>query len=155
MKSANRKLVSFTHADWLAKTNECLAHIEAKLKAKNYIVRSSCIHEDGTSASNAGAYLSVGDVVPDALEVTINNVFASYGKVNEIDQILIQPMLQNVIRSGVAFSHDPNTHSPYRVISWTEGRHYKCHRRIRWERLVSSCFRRCNASGLGVCCENA
>ena len=122
VKSARvAELVSFTHADWLAKTSECLAHIEAKLKAKNYIVRSSCIHEDGTSASNAGAFLSVGDVVPDALEVTINNVFASYGKVNEIDQILIQPMLQNVIRSGVAFSHDPNTHSPYRVISWTEG----------------------------------
>ena len=29
-------------------------------------------------------------------------------------------MLENVIRSGVAFSHDPNTCSPYRVINWNE-----------------------------------
>ena len=30
-------------------------------------------------------------------------------------------MLENVIMSGVVFSHDPNTGSPYRVITWTEG----------------------------------
>ena len=37
------------------------------------------------------------------------------------DQVLIQPMLRNVIRSGVAFSHDPNTCSPYRIVSWSDG----------------------------------
>ena len=30
-------------------------------------------------------------------------------------------MLQNVIRSGVAFSHDPNTSAAYRVVNWSEG----------------------------------
>ena len=30
-------------------------------------------------------------------------------------------MLQNVILSGVAFSHDPNTLSPYRLINWLDG----------------------------------
>ena len=44
-----------------------------------------------------------------------------YGDPEETDEILIQPMLQNVIRSGVAFSHDPNTNSPYRVINWSDG----------------------------------
>jgi hypothetical protein len=26
-----------------------------------------------------------------------------------------------VLRSGVAFSHDPNTCAPYRVVNWSEG----------------------------------
>ena len=30
-------------------------------------------------------------------------------------------MLEQVCRSGVLFSHDPNTCSPYRVINWSEG----------------------------------
>ncbi len=30
-------------------------------------------------------------------------------------------MLRDVIRAGVAFSHDPNTAAPYRVVNWTEG----------------------------------
>ena len=30
-------------------------------------------------------------------------------------------MLENVLSSGVAFSHDPNTCSPYRVVNWSEG----------------------------------
>jgi hypothetical protein len=38
------------------------------------------------------------------------------------DEVLIQPMLCNVARAGVAFTHDPNTCSPYRVVNWSEGR---------------------------------
>ena len=30
-------------------------------------------------------------------------------------------MLSNVVRSGVAFSHDPNTNAPYRIVNWSEG----------------------------------
>ncbi len=46
---------------------------------------------------------------------------ASYGKAEPADEVLIQPMLRDVVRAGVAFSHDPNTAAPYRVINWTEG----------------------------------
>jgi len=35
--------------------------------------------------------------------------------------VLIQTTLTQVVRSGVAFSHDPNTCAPYRVVNWSEG----------------------------------
>ena len=38
-----------------------------------------------------------------------------------LDEVLIQPMIENVIMSGVVFSHDPNTCSPYRVINYANG----------------------------------
>jgi Pyruvate phosphate dikinase, PEP/pyruvate binding domain. len=37
------------------------------------------------------------------------------------DEVLVQPMLKNVVMSGVAFSHDPATRSPYRLINWCSG----------------------------------
>ena len=51
----------------------------------------------------------------------IERVIESYGNINPIDEILVQPMLKNVVRAGVAFTHDPNTCSPYRIINWSEG----------------------------------
>ena len=48
-------------------------------------------------------------------------VIDAYGEPDPCDEVLVQPMLENVVRSGVAFSHDPNTCSPYRVVNWTEG----------------------------------
>ena len=55
------------------------------------------------------------------LEESIDEVIKSYGDWHEDNQVLIQPMLKNVVSSGVAFSHDPNTCAPYRVINWSEG----------------------------------
>lgn len=72
-------------------------------------------------ASNAGAFLSVPNVDRDGLAKAINQVFQSYGGVNPEDEVLVQPMLENVLRSGVAFSHDPNTCAPYRIVNWSEG----------------------------------
>lgn len=72
-------------------------------------------------ASNAGAFLSVLNVDADALVSSIEQVIVSYGQSTATDEVLIQPMLRNVLRAGVAFSHDPNTCAPYRVVNWTEG----------------------------------
>ena len=30
-------------------------------------------------------------------------------------------MLDKTVRSGVGFSHDPNTCAPYRVVNWLDG----------------------------------
>jgi len=54
------------------------------------------------------------------LGTSIDQVFLSYEEPAGDDEVLIQPMLENVIRSGVAFSHDPNTCSPYRIINWSD-----------------------------------
>lgn len=85
------------------------------------IVRSSSKWEDTEISTNAGAYLSVPNVQLDEIDVAILNVFKSYDEHLSDDQVLIQEMITNQIISGVAFSHDPNTGSPYKIINWQKG----------------------------------
>lgn len=114
-------LVVFTVAEWQVDRAGCISKIQPSIGAGPWIVRSSCQREDGDSVSNAGAFLSLPDIRPDGLEEGIEQVIAAYGEPVAADEVLIQPMLQNVVRSGVAFSHDPNTCAPYRVVNWSEG----------------------------------
>lgn len=114
-------LVRFTVADWRQDCRGCLAQISSSLDAVPWIVRSSCQQEDGAGKSNAGVFLTLSNVSATDLESAIEQVIASYGEAVDADEVLIQPMLKNVVRSGVAFSHDPNTCAPYRVVNWSEG----------------------------------
>ena len=114
-------LVVFTVAEWQADRAGCISKVQPGIGAGPWIVRSSCQREDGATVSNAGAFLSLPDIFEDGLEKAIEQVVAAYGELVAADEILIQPMLQNVLRSGVAFSHDPNTCAPYRVVNWSEG----------------------------------
>jgi hypothetical protein len=114
-------LVCFNVADWCANPDACTARVAETLGDAPWIVRSSCGREDGTHASQAGAYLSLPEVFPDRLEDAISRVVASYGDAAATDEVLIQPMLRDVVYSGVAFSHDPNTCAPYRVVNWSHG----------------------------------
>lgn len=122
LKSARvAQLVRFRLSDWHLDRRSCLKQVIESLSAAPYIVRSSCHLEDGTSESNAGVFLTLLDVPASELEDAVEQVFSSYAEASSEDEILIQPMLKSVIRSGVAFSHDPNTCAPYRVINWSEG----------------------------------
>ncbi|WP_432218058.1 PEP-utilizing enzyme [Pseudomonas kribbensis] len=114
-------LLAFTVADWQQDRQACVQAIQGRLPAAPWIVRSSCGREDSAQASFAGAFLSIPDVDDAGLASAVEQVIASYGEVYPSDEILIQPMLRNVLRSGVAFSHDPNTCAPYRVVNWSEG----------------------------------
>jgi glutamine kinase len=114
-------VLSFTVADWQADSAGIVRSVQEKFADQKLIVRSSCKNEDAATHSNAGAYLSLMNVVLTELTETIQQVIASYGKPQPEDEVLIQPMLKQVIRSGVAFSHDPNTCAPYRIVNWTEG----------------------------------
>ena len=111
----------FTVAAWRADPEQLLSSILEKFPAQKMIVRSSCKNEDSESHSNAGAFLSVMNVVSADLATVIEQVIASYGEAQSDDEVLVQPMLRNVVRSGVGFSHDPNTCAPYRIINWSEG----------------------------------
>jgi glutamine kinase len=85
-------------------------------------VRSSALGEDSAQSSQAGHYDSVLNVMgPAALRVAVETVIASYEDADPNHEILIQPMLAEVVASGVAFSVDPTTLSPYAVISIAEG----------------------------------
>ena len=120
LKSAQiAPLVLITIDEWLADKGACLTNIVNSLGSGPLIVRSSCGLEDTGKFSNAGMFLSISDVSAEALAESIDQVIESYGEVSQEDQVLIQPMLVDVVRSGVAFSHDPNTCSPFRVVYWS------------------------------------
>lgn len=114
-------LVRFTRAQWLRQPNQCLAQVASELGQALWIVRSSCRGEDSLLASRAGAFLSLPDIDAAGLAEAVDRVFASYDDNHPEQEVLVQPMLRNVLRSGVAFSHDPNTCAPYRIINWSEG----------------------------------
>jgi phosphohistidine swiveling domain-containing protein/DNA-binding transcriptional MerR regulator len=114
-------LCSFTISEWNQSPQNHLKNIKKSLGNGPWIVRSSCKNEDQSEHSNAGAYASIQNVTVSQLKSSIQTVIDSYGENDSNDEVLIQPMLQNVICSGVAFSHDPSTCSPYRIINWTDG----------------------------------
>ncbi|HEX5393430.1 MAG TPA: PEP-utilizing enzyme [Rhodocyclaceae bacterium] len=114
-------LIYFSVKDWREDRQAWLDKTSETLGCGPWIVRSSCRREDGLTASNAGAFLSLPNVQPAELAEAVEQVVASYGTSQDEDEILIQPMLVGVVRSGVAFSHDPGTCAPYRVINWSEG----------------------------------
>ena len=111
----------FTIKDWINKKNSVIGKISNLLGAGPWIVRSSFSGEDNLENSNAGAFSSVLNVDSRQLEAAVKTVIASYNTDSEDEEILLQPMLQNVELSGVAFSHDPNTGSPDRIINWSHG----------------------------------
>ncbi|MBJ7414754.1 MAG: hypothetical protein JHC88_04680 [Niveispirillum sp.] len=114
-------LLHFTCREWRQNRQECLARVGEAFGTQLLIIRSSCSREDQDAGSNAGVFLSVPNISSDGLAQAIDQVIASYGAANDGDEVLIQPMLRDVVRSGVAFSHDPNTAAPYRVVNWSEG----------------------------------
>ena len=114
----------FSIKDWIKDKKLVIKKINSQLGINLCkIVRSSITNEDNSIASLAGYYTSELNVVTnDELTKAINNVIDSYGKdVDNFEEVLVQPMLENSKMSGVAFSHDPSTGSAYKVINYTIG----------------------------------
>ena len=117
-------LFAFTVARWEESSPPIIEEILAQPWAHaGVIVRSSAAVEDASTASRAGHFSTVLDVRgPSALDAAVRQVIASYAaESSSTDEVLIQPMLAGVLRSGVAFSVDPSTGAPYRVVEWVEG----------------------------------
>lgn len=98
--------------------DDCVKIFDAQV-----IVRSSSHNEDNANNSNAGGYLSIAyvDLTDIALGKAIETVIESYGKTCSLDdEVFIQPMLQDVTVSGVAFTADIDTLAPYYVINYDE-----------------------------------
>lgn len=60
------------------------------------------MQEDSTKYSNAGKFESILNVRPDynAIKAAVNKVYTSY-ETKENEQILIQPMLDDIKKQGV------------------------------------------------------
>ena len=85
------------------------------------IVRSSGSNEDSPVESLAGYYSTVANVTTKMeLKSAINTVYQSFHNDNPKDQIFIQPMLNNVSVSGVAFTRDPSSGAYYNIINYDD-----------------------------------
>lgn len=110
---------SFTVNDWNKRREEIIGAFFKLDWNRKVIVRSSSLNEDTQSSSQAGKYESVGNVEgTEAFRAAVDTVAASYDDDNLLNQILVQPMLENPALCGVAFTMDPNTLGNYYVINY-------------------------------------
>jgi len=114
--------IRFTVSEWRLAREKVFQSLKEKQWLETpLIVRSSAQAEDLDSASMAGHFQSVLNVKGNnAVKEAVEKVISSYGDSTFDEQILVQPMLQDVAFGGVAFSIDPNSGSPYRVINLSE-----------------------------------
>lgn len=98
--------------------NEVITKIKT-LNANKLIIRSSSKKEDNNTSSNAGAFLSISNVSINNIDVLVDSI-KKVGKSMpyEDDEILIQPMLEDIAICGVAFSVDKENNAPYFSISY-------------------------------------
>jgi phosphohistidine swiveling domain-containing protein len=114
------KIISRSEIEEDHKFTSIINSIKRDMPTDFYIVRSSASDEDG-HISNAGKYQSMLDVSSEKIDSAVREVLKSYEIVSLSDQVFVQPMLTNVLCSGVVFTKDPNTGSNYFVINVYKG----------------------------------
>ena len=120
------KLYLLKSNDWFNNKESCLSQITKTFNDTSLVVRSSASDEDSVNSSKAGEYCSVLDVPStndEMLKNAIDRVIDSYvikglGKKNQ--EVLIQSMVNNVVCSGVIFTHELNTGAPYYVVNYDD-----------------------------------
>ena len=113
---------AFLVTDWASDRSMILRRVSETLDtAQALVVRSSRASEDQADASQAGAYLSILDVIADKLADSIDEVIRSYGPTESGDKVLVQEQVRNVTCSGVLFTHDPETGLEYQRVNYVEG----------------------------------
>lgn len=111
----------FTVGDWRKNKEKILGYYNDLNWNSSVIIRSSALNEDIKGNSMAGKFESVFNVKNiEGFVSAVNKVIASYDNEDENNQILVQPMLNDVEISGVAFTLDPNTKGNYYVINYNE-----------------------------------
>ncbi|HZP87696.1 MAG TPA: PEP/pyruvate-binding domain-containing protein [Burkholderiales bacterium] len=121
----NAKVLDLTHfsvEQWREQKSRILKRIAQRLPQASVIVRSSARCEDGARASMAGAFASVLNVngrCPWSLAAAIEQVVASMTG-SPLDQVLVQPMLRDVLVAGVILTHDLVHGSPYYVLNFDD-----------------------------------
>lgn len=113
----------FTVAQWDADKDGIIRVIEDLFTGKNVVIRSSSLNEDSLSYSNAGHYKSVLNVRTRAedLRLAVGDVIGSYTNdaysSNE-NQVLVQEQTEDVTLSGVVFTRNLLTNTPYYLVNY-------------------------------------
>lgn len=114
---------TFCVGEWKKAKQDVIKNLKNLPWKTKVIVRSSALNEDTKEGSQAGKYESIGKVsLQSEQELTsaIDKVIDSYTDDKEENQVLVQPMLENVKACGVAFTLDPNSMGNYYVINYDE-----------------------------------
>jgi glutamine kinase len=115
--------VSFTVAQWREISESLIETVQRDFPDQHLVVRSSALSEDGFANSNAGAYTSLLNIDgrnASRLREAIEHVIASYSDTNPDNQVLVQPMLEKVLASGVVFTRSLSSGAPYYVVNYDD-----------------------------------
>ncbi|MDF1654082.1 MAG: PEP/pyruvate-binding domain-containing protein [Coxiellaceae bacterium] len=113
-------LITIDRQTWLANPHAEIQRIQTTFNSL-VIVRSSCAEEDSIDASHAGEFdslLNINTSDEQQLREAINQVFASYKSDDEKQQLFIQPMVEDVIITGVITTRTSPTAAPYYTINY-------------------------------------
>lgn len=122
-RSRIEEQISFTVEQWESSPLHWINTIQERFRARNVVVRSSALNEDGFQKSNAGAYISllnVNSAHGETLHEAIDAVIASYSDGDPANEVLVQPMLCDVMTSGVVFTRSLASGAPYYVANYDD-----------------------------------
>lgn len=117
------KLVYFSIRKWNQAQEGIISSLVNYFEGESsLVVRSSSQSEDSHEESMAGAFESILNVPKDRVSLfeAINQVITSYGTPSPEDQVLIQPMVKNVVMSGVVMTRCLDDGAPYYTINYDD-----------------------------------
>lgn len=112
----------FSVASWARERASIVSRLCEGFAGSSLAVRSCAVAEDGDDRSMAGSYHSILGVEPspnvlsDAIDVVIDH----YTDGNPENQVLVQPLVRDVVISGVVMTKDLDTGSPYYVVNYDD-----------------------------------
>lgn len=124
-KSLIEKSLIFSVKDWLYNKEKVVSKLKNNFSDK-IVVRSSALNEDTLGTSMAGYYTSVLNVSvknTEAIVDAVTQVINAYDKSDssyEQNQILVQKQTKDILVSGVIFTRELETNSPYYTINYDD-----------------------------------
>lgn len=117
--------ITRTVAEWSFDPKGAIQQVINEFGDRKLIVRSSTSHEDTFMNSNAGGFTSVLGVSSDeGLLSAVEAVASSYrdaGIDAEVQQVLVQPLVENVKFSGVVLTRTLDRGAPWIVVQYADG----------------------------------
>lgn len=116
---------SFTVKQYEENSELVIDSIKKQFSSRELVIRSSALNEDTHNSSMAGNYESILSIdrtsdseIRNASDIVIKSYLKGDQEQNPDNQILVQPMLENVEMSGVLFTKDLETSAPYYTINY-------------------------------------
>ncbi len=117
--------VIFTVKEWRGNPDEVLTRITKAFTEGYLIIRSSALVEDSLVDSHAGKFRSESGIrISDEQSIctAVESVISSYaenGGADDLNEVLVQPYIEDVALSGVLFTRTPYG-APYIVVNYDD-----------------------------------